>query len=50
MQETLRMAGVEDRVLQMVPDVVNTCRECRAWARPAEDTQSTYKVATRFNH
>eukprot|EP00969_Alexandrium_andersonii_P093098 4110179-Alexandrium_andersonii.AAC.1 len=27
-------AGVPDAVLELIPEVVSTCANCRAWARP----------------
>ena len=49
MQNTLSMAGVSQRVLDTIPDIIRTCRECRAWAKPGEQTQSSLNVSTKFN-
>ena len=49
MLRTLRAAGISQRVLDMVPDIVNTCRECRLWQKPGRDTKATSDVAIKIN-
>ena len=36
-------------VLDQIPNVVDTCRECRAWKTPGPDAQTTSTTATEFN-
>ena len=37
MDRTLSFAGVPSKVVHMIPGIVDTCRECRAWAQPKAD-------------
>ena len=34
METSLGAAGAPQRALDMIPDVIEKCRECRAWSRP----------------
>ena len=36
-------------VLNLIPDIVDTCRECRAWQRPDNETVPSMRLATAFN-
>ena len=49
MVRVLEAAGLPKDVLNMVPDIVETCRECRKWQKPAHDTVATIKMSTKFN-
>ena len=49
MHTTLSMAGINKQVLDTIPDIVRTCRECIAWAKPGEQTQASLSVSTKFN-
>ncbi|CAE7353799.1 RE1 [Symbiodinium sp. CCMP2592] len=49
MTQILRAAGVSNRVIEMIPDIINTCRECRKWARPGPNTQHALTASLRFN-
>ena len=33
MTRILQAVGVPSKILEVIPGVVNTCRECRAWAK-----------------
>jgi len=49
MTKVLEAAGLPKRVLEMVPDIVDTCRECRKWTRPQQITQASLRMSTKFN-
>lgn len=44
----LKAAGAPADVLDMVPEVVDTCRICRAWAKPSASMTSN-RLITEFN-
>ena len=49
MTKTLRAAGLPNRILDTIPDVIKTCRECRMWAAPpAPATQQSITLPERF--
>lgn len=48
MARLLKAAGAPADVLEMVPEVVDTCRICRAWARPTTSMTSN-RLITEFN-
>ena len=37
MEGTLRAAGFPPRVLAYIPEIIDTCRECRAWTKHGPD-------------
>ena len=41
MQRTLKTAGLPNEVLDMIPDIIRTCRECRVWSPAGRDTQTS---------
>lgn len=49
MRRVLHSAGPPASILNKVTQVVDTCRECRAWARPANKTIPTMRMSTAFN-
>ena len=49
MKRVLSAAGLPKEVLDKIPQVVDTCRECRKWARPANETIPTLRMTTAFN-
>ena len=49
MTRVLKAAGVPQKVLEMVPDVISSCRECRAWQRPGPATQPSLRLTVKFN-
>ena len=44
----LKAAGAPADVLDMVPEIVDTCRICRAWSRPTNSIASS-RLVTAFN-
>ena len=49
MTKVLSAAGLGQDILDMIPDIVNTCRECRMWMRPANETIPTLRDTSTFN-
>ena len=49
MERTLRAAGLPNRILEEIPKVVKTCRECRMWQTPAPASQTTATLPEKFN-
>ena len=49
MTSVLTAAGIPQRVLDMIPDVVDTCRECRAWQKTDPDVTPALELATQRN-
>ena len=49
MRRILHQSGVPREVLDMVPDIVDTCSVCRAWARPGPDHQVNIDLPDTFN-
>ena len=49
MERILSAAGVPTAVIQMILDIVDTCRECRAWKRPGPDPTPSLQLATAQN-
>ena len=48
MRQVLQSAGLPNSVLDKIPQVIDTCRECRQWSRPAHETIPTLRMTTRF--
>ena len=49
MTRILSAAGLPKDVLEMVNDVVDTCKECKKWQRPTNETIVNALVSTAFN-
>ena len=49
MRRVLSAAGLPSSILDKVSQVVDTCRECRSWTRPANETIPTMRMTTAFN-
>eukprot|EP00438_Fugacium_kawagutii_P035880 Skav204682 [mRNA] locus=scaffold1284:96116:106049:- [translate_table: standard] len=49
MKRVLTAAGLPKEILDKIPQVVDTCRECRQWTRPANETIPTLRMTTAFN-
>ena len=49
MEKVLRAAGLPARILSMIPQVVETCRECRAWQRPGPAITSAVDLVVKQN-
>ena len=49
MQRFLDRVGVPQKVLDLVPEIVHTCRVCREWAKPGPSNASNIEVSDTFN-
>ena len=49
MEKVLHAAGVPPRVLSHVANVVDTCRECRAWKKPRPDATPSIELVSQPN-
>jgi len=49
MTSLLRNAGVSQEVLNSIPDIIATCKECRMWTARPKDTRPSVQVAMAFN-
>ena len=49
MQNLLSRAGVRKEVIDLIPDIVDTCVACRAWHRPLPDAQASVSLSDTFN-
>ena len=45
----LSAAGLPKEVIELIPDIVDTGKECRKWQRPKNDTIASINVSTKFN-
>ena len=45
----LRLAGVPNATLKLIPSIVDTCRVCRTWTRPAPETVVSHRMIVGFN-
>ena len=45
MSHVLSSAGIGPRVLELLPQVTDTCRQCLEWARPGVDTRTSSHIA-----
>ena len=48
MTNTLRAAGIGNKILGEIPAIIKTCRECRVWATPGAATQTSITLPERF--
>ena len=49
MKKFLQRVNVPDRVLQLIPEIVQTCRVCREWAKPGPSHQRSAEMSNTFN-
>ena len=49
MTNLLKHAGLGENVIKLIPDIINTCKECGAWTSRPKDTQPSVSLAMRFN-
>ena len=49
MTAVLRAVGVSTEVTTPIKPIVDSCRECRAWQRPADKLLPSFTMATKFN-
>ena len=45
----LKQVAVPDKVLDLIPEIVSTCRVCRQWAKPKPHAVPSLNVPDRFN-
>ena len=50
MEKILRAAGLPTQVLSMIPQVIDTCRECRAWMKNGPSITPSPNMITETNH
>ena len=48
--EILRLAGAPPSAQKLVKEIVDTCRVCRMWSKPAPKSMTTTRMARDFNH
>ena len=48
MTNVLKSVGLPASVLDLIPDITKTCRECRVWAQPGHDTIPAITMSIRF--
>ena len=49
MQALLKAAGLPKAVCDLIPEITDTCRVCRHWARPSPDAKPTNRMVIGFN-
>eukprot|EP00971_Amphidinium_carterae_P331793 6465576-Amphidinium_carterae.1 len=49
MHRVLKAAGIPRQVLRDIPQITDSCRICRSWARPTEHSKTSIRLSTRFN-
>ena len=49
MLRVLEAAGLPKEVTELIPDIIDTCKECRAWQRPDKKTVASFRMSTKFN-
>ena len=48
-REILRAAGIDEQVISWIPDIIDTCRACRAWQAPKVSPQTTIDLPCKQN-
>ena len=49
MQHILKHAGAPKQALDLVQEIVDTCKICRQWTRPTPRAATSTRLATSFN-
>ena len=49
MQRFLERVGVTQQVLDLIPEIVETCRVCRMWSKPGPRNVCSIDIPDRFN-
>ena len=49
MTNLIKNAGLSQEVLKEIPNIINTCRECRAWQAKGKTTIPSVTLSTHFN-
>ena len=50
MRQLLKAAGVPEFALNLIKDVVDTCRICRCWTKPTPKSLAPTRLSTELNH
>ena len=50
MEKTLDAAGVPQQVLQLIPSIIETCRQCRVWAKHGDEVTPSVELQMEQNH
>ena len=49
MRKFLERVGVSDEVLNLIPEICDTCKVCRMWTKPGPDNVCSIDLADKFN-
>ena len=49
MTRLLEVAGVPKEVLEIIPDIVDTCAACRTWSQPLPQSVASLNIPDKFN-
>ena len=49
MRKMLERCGVAEETSKMLPEICQTCKVCREWARPGPSNASNVEIADTFN-
>ena len=49
MRRFLERVGVPDEILNLIPEICDTCRVCRMWAKPGPDNVCSVDIPDTFN-
>ena len=48
MTRSLELAGVPKKVLEIIPDIVDTCAACRTWSQPLPQSVASVNIPNKF--
>ena len=49
MTRLLERAGVPKEIMEIIPDIVDTCAACRTWSQPLPQSVASVNIPDRFN-
>ncbi len=49
MRKMLERCGVPEETLKLLPEICQTCKICREWARPGPSNARNVEIADTFN-
>ena len=49
MTRLLKASGLSKEITDLIPEITQTCRVCRHWARPMPDARATSSLVVGFN-
>ena len=49
MEQLLKAAGLDRKILDLIPEIVDSCRVCRTWQKPSSDNIASSRMVTGFN-